>query len=154
MIEIAKFKPDDLFELQSLIHITIKKCYPAIYAPEVVDFFLDYHSCDGIIARSNKALIIALRENNQLIGTGFLSENELGGVYVHPDHQGLGFGSLIVEHLLLIARNKGLKSIHLDSTSIARSMYEKLGFHVIEPAIYMVGDVPLNYFKMEMEIIY
>jgi GNAT superfamily N-acetyltransferase len=152
MVEIVKFKSEDLSELQSLIHTTIRRCYPSIYAPEVVDFFIGFHSYNEITARSKIALIFTLRDNNEMLATGFLLENELGGVYVHPDYQGLGYGRMIVEHLLKIAKSAGLKFIHLDSTPIAKGMYEKLGFHVTEPAIQMIGDVPLPYFKMGMKL--
>lgn len=149
MIEICEYKHSDLAELYSLISTTIKSCYPAIYRPEVVDFFIDYHSMKEIEDRSKNATIIILRENYKLIGSGFLSGSELGGVYVHPDCQGKGYGKMIVQHIIQIAKNKNIYKIHLDSTPIARKMYEKLCFRVTEEAVQMVGDVPLDYFKME-----
>jgi GNAT superfamily N-acetyltransferase len=152
MLEISKFETKDLHELQLLIHHTIKVCYPAIYAPEVVDFFLNYHSEEEIISRSEKAIILVLKVDGKMLATGFLLENELGGVYVHPDFQGLGYGRMIVNALLKIADDEGLNYIHLDSTSIAKSMYLKLGFKVTEEAVQMVDKVPLPYSKMVMKI--
>jgi GNAT superfamily N-acetyltransferase len=150
MIEISTFNPEDIDKLQSLIHLTIKTNYPSVYAPEIVDFFLDYHSKDEIIARSQKALILVLKKSDIIVATGFLLDEELGGVYVHPDHQKLGLGRIIVVNLLNNARAKGLKRIHLDSTPIAKKLYENLGFIVTEEVVQMVGKVPLPYFKMEL----
>lgn len=152
MLEISRFKPGDLSELQKLIHTTIKKCYPVVYAPEIIDFFLNYHSKEEILTRSEKAVIMLLRIDNKMIATGFLHENEIGGVYVLPEYQGLGYGRKIVESLLEIAKENELEDIHLDSTPIARAMYEKLGFHITENAVQMVGHVPLPYFKMKLKL--
>lgn len=131
---------------------TISTCYPAIYPKEVVQFFLDYHSESEILRRANSGVVIVLLNNEIIRGTGFLDGEELGGVYVHPDFQQRGFGKAIVKQLLLIARDLEQKYIHLDSTPIAKPMYEKLEFKLVSHAVQMVGDVPLHYFIMEKYI--
>jgi GNAT superfamily N-acetyltransferase len=110
---------------------------------------LDYHSEKEILRRAKSGKMIVLIDAKSIRATGFLDGEELGGVYVHPDFQRRGFGKAIVERLLKEARNKLLKYIYLDSTPIAKSMYEKLEFSLVSPAVQMVGDVPLHYFKME-----
>jgi GNAT superfamily N-acetyltransferase len=152
MITIDKFNVYDLDELYDLIQFTINKCYPEIYPPEIVDFFLNYHSKNEILRRAEAGTLLVLRWNNKIIATGFINYNEFGGVYVHPDMQGMGYGSFIVEHLLKVAAENKIIKVHLDSTPIAKRLYEKLGFQLVSPAIQMVGDIPLEYFKMEKNI--
>jgi ribosomal protein S18 acetylase RimI-like enzyme len=146
---IRTFKKEDLQDVKNLIHHTISTCYPSIYSPEVVAFFINYHSEIEILRRASSGKVIVLVFDNHIRATGFLDGEELGGVYVHPDFQRKGFGKIIVEYLLKEAQEKAQKYIHLDSTPIAKHLYEKLEFSLVSPAVQMVGDVPLQYFKME-----
>ncbi len=147
--QIQPFNEKDIQEVKNLIHHTVSKCYPAIFPDEVVQFFIDYHCDKEILRRAGSGIVIELIFENSIRATGFLDGEELGGVYVHPDFQGRGFGTAIVEYLIAEARLRSQKYIHLDSTPIAKPMYEKLGFSLVSPAVEMVGDVALNYFKME-----
>jgi GNAT superfamily N-acetyltransferase len=149
MIEIVKFSKFNLDDVYDLITLTIKKSYPKIYPTEVVNYFLEYHSKSEILCRAKSGKLFIVKIDQLIIGTGFLDGEELGGVYVHPDFQRLGYGIKIVEHLLAIARENKIKKVHLDSTPIAKPMYEKLGFQLISPAVQMIGKVPLDYFIME-----
>jgi GNAT superfamily N-acetyltransferase len=153
MTEIAEFIKSDLEEVQILIHLTIKKCYPEIYPPEIVEFFINYHSTSEILRRAKTGKLLVIKDNSLIIATGFLTGSELGGVYVHPDQQGRGYGSLIVKSLLKVAAENKIALVHLDSTPIAKPMYEKLGFQLIRPAVQMVGNVPLDFFIMEKNIL-
>ena len=38
----------------------------------------------------------ALHGYGEILGTGFVVGNELGGVYVHPDYQKKGYGRQLV----------------------------------------------------------
>jgi ribosomal protein S18 acetylase RimI-like enzyme len=131
------------------MHFTISKCYPDIFPPEVVQFFLDYHSETEILRRANSGIIIVLLCESKIRATGFLDGEELGGVYVHPYFQRRGFGRAVVENLLKHARERSQKYIHLDSTPIAKPLYEQFDFELVSPAVQMIGDVPLHYFKMQ-----
>ena len=149
MFRIEKTGEKEPLLVKILIHSTIRKCYPRIYAPEVVRFFLDYHSIAAIERRMNAGIVIVLKEEGQIRGTGFLTGEEMGGVYVDPRHQGKGYGTAIIEYLIGVALANEVKRIWLDATPIAKPLYERLGFQVVSPMTQMVGIVPLHYFKME-----
>ena len=150
MTLIRKIDEEDLTEVQSLIEETIRRCYPRIYPPSVVDFFLKHHSRHALEKRMQKGTVLVLHEEDHLYGTGFLVENELGGVYVHPDKQGKGFGTEIVLRLLETARKKNLANIWLDATPLAKPLYDKLGFTLVSPMLQLVNNEPLHYFRMEI----
>ena len=118
----------------------------------VVQFFLNYHSEKEIMRRAQNGLVIVLIQQGEIRATGFLDDDELGGVYVHPGFQRKGLGTAIVKHLLLEAEKRSVKFIHLDSTPLAKPMYEKLKFDLVGPAVQMIGEDPLHYFKMEKYI--
>jgi RimJ/RimL family protein N-acetyltransferase len=55
------------------------------------------------------------------------------GITIHDDYQNLGLGTIMIKHLLSIARRKGLKKVFLLVTatnSRAIHVYEKCGFKV------------------------
>jgi len=149
VVSIEEIAIPDIPQIRDLMHLTISVCYPAIFPGEVVQFFLDYHSPEEIQRRTQNGLVVALKDVGELRGTGFLMDEEMGGVYIHPDHQRKGYGRQIVEFLLSRAQENKLERIWLDATPLAKPLYDKLGFSLISPMVQMVGDVRLNYFKME-----
>lgn len=150
MPEIRTIHKEEIPKIKELIHLTVSSCYPSIFPPEVVKFFLEYHSEDEIKRRLDNGVVILLEEEGKLKGTGFLHGEEMGGIYVHPGYQRKGLGEMMVRYLMQLAREKQLPRIWLDATPLAQPLYDKLGFDLVSPMMDMVGDVPLHYFKMEM----
>jgi ribosomal-protein-alanine N-acetyltransferase len=73
-----------------------------------------------------------------LVGYGILSiaagEAHLLNVCVAPDHQGQGFGRLLVEHMLDLADRYKAQTVYLEvrpSNTSARALYKSLGFRRI-----------------------
>lgn len=74
----------------------------------------------------------------QIIGHGILSvaagESHILNLCIHPDCQGLGFGKVLVRHLLDKAVAKKAKRVFLEvrpSNLVAYKLYEELGFNEI-----------------------
>ncbi len=149
MFTLKRASEQDYPDIQSLIYTTVKACYPAIYAPEIIRFYLDYHSLEEIYRRASTGVVLALAMDNFIRATGFLSQSEMGGVYVHPEYQRKGLGTIIIKNLFDIALEQKLPRIWLDATPFARPLYEKLGFMTVNPSVMFIEGKPLNYFKME-----
>ena len=149
MFKIREIKESEYPDIRQLIHTTVITCYPAIYPPRVVQFFLHHHSIEEIHRRATTGVVIGLFINQVIRATGFLSEGELGGVYVHPEFQRKGLGTAVVNHLLGIASKEKLNRIWLDATPIAKPMYDRLGFKLVKPMIMYVQEAQLQYYKME-----
>jgi [ribosomal protein S18]-alanine N-acetyltransferase len=76
--------------------------------------------------------------HNVNIGHGVLSvaaaESHLLNVCIHPDHQGNGFGRMLVAHMMQRARGRNAERIFLEvrrSNVAARTLYDELGFNEI-----------------------
>jgi len=66
----------------------------------------------------------------------------LADVYIHPDHRGLGLGTMLMEHITAHPKLQGLRRQML-ATSDMHSLYEKFGFAALsKPEILMekLGD--------------
>jgi putative acetyltransferase len=151
-VNIRKFEYSDLHAVHNLLAETISSCFPAIYPAAVVDFFLRYHSSEQISRRAQTGTLMVANLGNMVVGTGFLTDHEMGGVYVHPQHQHKHIGNQIVIRLTEIARDEHIGSVWLDATPLARPLYEKLDFQLLYQAVQMVGNVPLHYFRMSKDL--
>ena len=104
-----------------------------------------FHSCQT--EADLPRFYIAVREGD-IIGTYALLRNDLNSrqdlfpwfacLYVHPDQRGEGLGSILLDHALREAHNKGYDSLYL--TTDLEGYYEKYGWTHSTEAIGLSGD--------------
>jgi len=93
----------------------------------------------------NKApLLVLAKDNEDLVGAAELKIREmeiypeyefwLGGVFVHQSARGKGVASALVEEVLFIARNVGIKKLYLQTEGLTGGLYLKHGFKPVEEA--------------------
>jgi GNAT superfamily N-acetyltransferase len=153
-LEIKEFKKSDLSRLTCLIHETILQCYPSCYPPEVVEFFIDYHRESEILRKAEEGTVLLAFLQEKLVGCGYLLNDEVGGIYIHPDYQKQGFGKELLNQLLAKAKELALKNVWLDSTPIAKKMYLDAGFVIQEEKVmYVENNAPLEYSYMTKKLI-
>jgi putative acetyltransferase len=113
-------------------------------------------SCHGFSVEKLIAQAVAffvLRANDtpagcggiQLFGTAY---GELKRMYVHPHFRGLGYGTLLLNHLADYARAHGVGLLRLETgihQAAAITLYERTGFQRIPPFGAYVED-PLSLF--------
>jgi ribosomal protein S18 acetylase RimI-like enzyme len=149
MVEFVEFSEKNIQELTSLIQLTIKKCYPECYSPRVIDFFIEYHNPKELLRKATEGSMLLAFNNNKLVASGYLVENELGGLYVHPDYQNQGIGRQMVQQLINQAYCNKLDSVWLTSTPLAVKLYEQEGFKTIEEKeMVLEGGESLAYYYM------
>ncbi|MBN1118400.1 MAG: GNAT family N-acetyltransferase [Bacteroidales bacterium] len=150
---LVEFNNQNAKECVAFMHNTIKVCYPEIYAPEVIEFFLDYHTEKALKKKSKKGKIFLLYKDNLIVASGYLYKREVGGVYVHPDFQRQGIGKIIVGEILNLARSMNFDHVWLDSTPIAFNFYKSMGFTLTEERTdYVNKSVPLHYYRMFLKL--
>jgi GNAT superfamily N-acetyltransferase len=153
--KIRLYTEDDLSALVELVQSTIQDCYPEVYPKEVVDFFLEYHSIDEVNKRikNKKTSLFLAFQDEMLVGSGYLTKKEVGGVYIRKSKQGTGIGKQIVERIIEKAKENGYDHIWLDATLLAKEFYLSMGFQLIENMTDYVSDnIPLHYYRMFMKL--
>ncbi len=100
---------------------------------------------------SSKTIFCAF-ENNRLLGTIALDENEIGGFYVSYSKRGLGIGKKLLDHLEDYAKAKSIKMLTLTSTPSARIFYLKNGYEAIENVTLNINGVDFEETRMTKQL--
>ena len=82
-------------------------------------------------------------ENDKLVvGFGQLNSEtgEVEAVYIRPKSVGHGWGKSMMQTLEDVAREKGLKSLHLCSSLNAVTFYEKAGYTLKHESEHLLAD--------------
>ena len=135
--------------IRNILHTTIKSVYPQYYPKEVVDFFCEHHSAEHVKDGIATGRMGVLTDGEIFVGTGCYYENEITGVYVLPEYQGKGYGTMIMDHL-----EKEILKYHdtvlLDASLAAVFLYEHRGYKTIGHGKYdLENGAKLVYEKME-----
>ena len=150
MISIQPFTIENKEVTLDIIHTTVKTCYPEFYSPEVIDFFIEYHNEESLLKRHQSGEVYNLLYKSSIVGTGFLVEEELGGLYVLPEFQNKSLGAHMLHFLLDRARKKKLHKVWLDATPNSKRFYLNNGFTLQKEETMFVDDkYPLLYYIME-----
>ncbi len=138
--------------VHNILHTTIKTVYPKYYPKEVVNFFCAHHSIEHVaegIASENMGV---LTDGEKIVGTGCYFENHITGVYVLPEYQGCGYGTLIMNHLETKILDN-YDTVALDASLAAVFLYENSGYKTVRHGKYdLENGVKLVYEIMEKKL--
>ena len=98
------------------------------------------------LADGSHTACFAMNDDGELIGCGGICyqeempspDNENGtcgylmNIYALPEYRGRGVGRKIVEYLLAEAKERGTQKIYLESSDMAMSLYQEIGFTPLE----------------------
>ena len=123
-----------------------QKCIKEINAKDLTEkqiaVLLNEFSIKGIRSYSKKYnVFVAKNEQNEIIGTGTLANNQIKGVFVDDEYFCLGVGRALMTYLENKARDLGYNKTILTSSSYARDFYLKLGYKQIKRIDSIVGEM-------------
>lgn len=129
-INIATSK--DSVQIYNLVKKTIKEIYPHFYPKGAVIFFLNHHSLKNIQKDITSGNVYVLIDENKIIGTITVIENEINRFFVLPTFQHKGFGTKLFEFAQNQIIEKKYTCIKLHASFAAKSMYIKHGYKDFE----------------------
>lgn len=124
---IRKASSADLKDIFSLVENTIKAVYPKFYPSGAVDLYLHNHNKENIEKDIYENRVFVCCENNVIVGTVTICENDISRLYVADKKQGSGYGT----QLLDFAENeisKKFQTAVLDCSLPAKNIYIKRGY--------------------------
>ena len=143
------FRPRDLDEVHTLITRTIDESYPPFYSPLAIGFFKKYHQGKQILHDADRGLTIVLDEGGAIRATGTLVTTNIRRVFVHPESQRRGYGTVIMRELEAKGVEKGLRYVDLDASLFSKKFYLDLHYVIMNHGAYPLReDDLLGYYKM------
>jgi GNAT superfamily N-acetyltransferase len=116
---------EDIF---NVVHKTIDEIHPKYYPKSAVDFFHNHHSKENMNKQLPNEFTLVLYENDKIIGTGTLFENEIKRFFILPEYQGKGFGKILLKELKKNIEKDKYDNFVLDSSLGAVKFYQKNGY--------------------------
>ena len=131
--------PENLRDIYNVVQRTIKTVYPKYYPAEVVDFFCGLHNTGAIAEDIATGSVGILRADGSIVATGCFRDKHITRVYVLPDYQKKGLGTLIIKNIEGQI-GEAHDTIYLDVSLPAVQLYEKLGFRTVKHERYLVEN--------------
>jgi GNAT superfamily N-acetyltransferase len=90
----------------------------------------------------------------RIVGFSALKQQNVRALYVHPDYQNKGIGSMLLDRLEIHAAKKGLHRLKLNASLNAGGFYEGRGYRVIREIPFVFSKkVRLDSLEMMKDII-
>jgi putative acetyltransferase len=126
----------------SAVHVTAEKDYPLVvrwaWAAPVTPERIDQYSRNAL---PNETTVVA-DVDGRIAGFGVIieSNNELRAVYVSAEFANQGIGSSILRALERLAKQKGCRELHMDSSLTAAPFYLHHGYDELERAEHTLSS--------------
>jgi citrate lyase synthetase len=131
---------------EEIVSAICQQCIKEINAKDLknnqIEVLLNEFSPKGILSYSNKYKVyVAKNENNEIMGTGTLANNQIKGVFVDTKYFGKGIGKSIMQFLENRLKEIGYKKSFLTSSKYAKDFYLRLGYKQVNVIDSVVGEM-------------
>ena len=141
----------DAAQLAAIYYNTIRRVSASDYAPEQIEAWAP--KLPGTAEwRARMASCSNFVGDDEGTIAGFAELEDDGHIdcfYGHHAYQRQGVGTLVLEKLENVARSRGIRRLHLESSLTARPFFEARGFVVVERRDIVVRGVTLENYAME-----
>ncbi|MCM3758067.1 GNAT family N-acetyltransferase [Sporosarcina aquimarina] len=137
---IRNMKAEDTQQLQEVAKISWNATYEGIIPYEVQERFLSSAYSNEMLARRlNHSMMLVAEQGGILVGFANFSpvnddgESELAAIYLHPDYQGSGIGTALLQEGIVQIKN--VKKIYITvekENLIGKAFYDAKGFTLID----------------------
>jgi N-acetylglutamate synthase-like GNAT family acetyltransferase len=129
-------RPDDIEVLVELIRRNFDELIAKYHSPGVVAKFRGNATREKIAEWMESKEIYVVEANRELVATGALAcfrvadgeRHHISQFFVRADLHRQGIGSTLLLHLIQMARNKGIRELHVPSSRNAIPFYQRAGF--------------------------
>jgi ribosomal protein S18 acetylase RimI-like enzyme len=104
-------------------------------------------------AADGRTTLIAINAAGEIIAWGDLeTDGHIDNLYCRPDAAGTGVASDLLDDLIRRASARGLTSVHTAASELARGLFERAGFVLLERRDFTVSGVAIHHYAMERRL--
>ncbi len=133
---IRLFRLSDSLIVSSLIGRAVRIRNTLGYTEKQTEALANYYSPENFCLNLKRKIIYVCLEENKIVGTATLRDDELMAVFIEPNYQKLGLGVKLITLLENDAIKKGYSKVWLVSFLSAVEFYKKLGYVSISEKIH------------------
>ncbi len=152
-VTFREFQTGDAPSIKHLIDTTITVSYamfPLAYRHHWMD---DHHSINQIIAEASDGYTLVVEREAAIVGVGTLLRGQIQSVFIQPQCQRRGLGTLLIQRLEDTARKGGVTTLRLSALPPSKPFFEGLGYQVVtENRFHDTALHPFAYFIMEKNV--
>lgn len=155
MFNIELLKENDISSVQKLIEKTVKISFPPYYPDISIKYVIESLNYEGIKKIAEFTHFYVVKNNDKIIGCGAIgpycdskTESSLFNIFVDPDYQHQGIGTLIMNTLENDEYYIRANRIEIPASMLAIPFYKKFGYkHKNNELIYEDGHFKLEKFN-------
>lgn len=138
-LAIRAFIPSDAAVVSQLICRCLVETNIKDYSEPQIQKMLPGFAPDCLVERFSGDDVFVAEGPSGVVGVGRLHGNELGTMFVSPDHHGHGVGRAIINYLENLAAARDIEELVVFSSITAREFYAKLGYLVGEASEHPIA---------------
>jgi len=142
-IRVVKYKKGDERKIANLCKKCILEINKKDLSKKQTELLIHEFSPRGIVRYARLAEVFVAKDKDKPIGTITLFNNQIKGMFVHPDYQLKGVGKQMLEHAEGEALKKGHVFTFLNSSSFSLKFYKKSGYRKVKVVDSIVGELTL-----------
>ena len=152
--QVRNYAPGDIDALIDLFRKSVRILAGLDYTQEqVLAWAPDYIDRSAWAARCANSQTFVAELQNSLVGFAIVEpDRHLDMMYVHPEHQGKGIASALLEHVESFARRHGLARLYTEASVTARPYFEHRGFRPIAPQVVSGHGQDFINYRMEKQL--
>jgi ribosomal protein S18 acetylase RimI-like enzyme len=150
MATVRRIDASEVEEVTKLAHLIWPDTFRDILKPEQLQFMLEWMYTPQTLAsqlESGHQFFLLENEQGNIGYMGIELDHSSGNLlkihklYILPSHQGQGYGKLMIEHAVAVAKSNGNSAITLNVNRFNKSVrfYQALGFQMIKEENIDIG---------------
>lgn len=121
----------DAGDISAVILRALRETNAKDYTAEIIARVERSFSPDAVLQLLGKRTVLVAAVGNRIVGTASLDGSVVRTVFVAPDVQAQGIGTLLMAEIERIARERNVALLTVPSSVTAESFYARLGFRAV-----------------------
>ena len=154
-MRIRDYAREDAAALADLFGRSVRHFGPRAYDPAQVEAWAAGASAERTAERcgDGRTVLVAVDEEDRPLGYGELeADGHLDHLYCAPEAEGLRIGSALYAEIERRALRQGLDRIRVETSELARPLFERRGFALLATNAVKIGSAVLSNHLMEKRL--